>query len=1241
LGYSLGQAALKKTPTDPRTAELSKAADGLEADLKEKKGTARKAKSDMVNRGSGLAKLEAELHAADRRRKALKKSVKKWVDDFKAREGRAPEQADKEANRDEFLAYKDAVKEVEDLQAKVNEATASVKSAGDRLKEAEEAVQSSASAFEAAVQVRDEHVSTVTQEAEEVERIASLHKQVADLTTKLTAVTAECAVLRATAAAETATDADALVTAAVGPADGALAAQGGDKEGDSKPLSSKWPTINRLLGLQVSDLRAELTEARSEVEKEKRALAEAKAAEATRSKDDEESKAAAGGGADGGVTVEALQEEVARMMAESTRHADEMKLLTEKLHVAQAKGGEEMEALSMKLERLTRAIASNEEDIEELTSRAEVAETAKAMMEEELEENTALVASAEALQEQKETLEATVAELRQRIALNEQLQKAKLKQEADEKAKRLANLTGVGAEGQKEEDDPLPSEEELEHFKEYAKQLQDTLVTGSGMWKAKKRDECVQLYRDECDKVARRLPNHGKMRTSLTTALSTSRGQNPAKATGTLRRAFEQFAKDVAAVDVKVQEAAVAAAAAAEGKDGSTGAGLLDLEKMNVTEVEAALRALDEKAESLEAALGVNDHDDGAIGGASNGGGVRRKLRDRAEAAETRVAELEKDLFKTRAKAEAAEAEAEAAKQRAKKMEKRGSGGGGGGSEGEKSGGQISKADAAKLKTMAKEKKELESKVQKLEKKLETAETANANAMANADDGKDSKKALKKIEKKHQKEVDNLNKQIEKAARKQEASEKEQAETSTQLAERSKEVAALRKQLEGLETSGSEAAVELERLKHVEEELVEVREEAAAAEEKLTRVEGLYQDEQRLRKKYHNEIEDMKGKIRVYARCRPMAAYEIERNCEQVLTFTSDQDLEVMKERGPKPFTFDAVFPPTTAQETVFEDCRHLVQSCLDGYNVCIFAYGQTGSGKTFTMTGSPELPGLTPRAIHELYDLIEAANNSGTTVTVKSYFMELYNDQLVDLYHGLDHKGDKKDKPPKLDIKLDTKKMVYIKNAEVKQADSAEDLLALFEAGNTMRHVGSTAMNAESSRSHSIFSVLVEVYNETTRKTTTGKLSLIDLAGSERADKTGAKAERLREAQSINKSLSALCDVISALSTNASFVPYRNNKLTQMMQDSLGGNAKTLMFVNISPADYNRDETLGSLEYAARAKLITNDAAKNADSEEVAALKAEVAKLERQLLGGAVAAEVGVGVGSSSSEAAEEKRQS
>ena len=170
---------------------------------------------------------------------------------------------------------------------------------------------------------------------------------------------------------------------------------------------------------------------------------------------------------------------------------------------------------------------------------------------------------------------------------------------------------------------------------------------------------------------------------------------------------------------------------------------------------------------------------------------------------------------------------------------------------------------------------------------------------------------------------------------------------------------------------------------------------------------------------------------------------------------------------------------------------------------------------------------------------------------------------------------------------------------------------MELFRLGNQERHVGATLMNAESSRSHSIFSIVAEVYDNTTKRTTYGKLSLVDLAGSERADKTGASAERLKEAQSINKSLSALGNVIAALSDGVKFIPYRDNKLTQLMQDSLGGNAKTLMFVNFSPADYNSDETVSSLSYATRVKKITNNVARQAESEEVTRLKNIIKRLQ------------------------------
>jgi len=273
-------------------------------------------------------------------------------------------------------------------------------------------------------------------------------------------------------------------------------------------------------------------------------------------------------------------------------------------------------------------------------------------------------------------------------------------------------------------------------------------------------------------------------------------------------------------------------------------------------------------------------------------------------------------------------------------------------------------------------------------------------------------------------------------------------------------------------------------------------------------------------------------------------------------------------------------------------------------------------------MVGNKDMPGVTPRAVSRLFSLIEenkvrttvtmppttgarcaSARSSPSalspvplqatyTVTVQAYMVELYLDNLIDLFYRLDNPRDRSE-GPKLEIKKDDKGLVVIRGVSIKECPTAASVMDLFDGGNGMRHVGSTAMNATSSRSHLIFALLINSYNKQTKKTATGKLSLIDLAGSERAGKTGATAERLKEAQSINRSLSALGNVISALSTNAPFIPYRDNKLTQVMSDSLGGNAKTLMFVNLSPADYNVEETQSSLVYASRVKLITNSAEK------------------------------------------------
>jgi hypothetical protein len=249
-----------------------------------------------------------------------------------------------------------------------------------------------------------------------------------------------------------------------------------------------------------------------------------------------------------------------------------------------------------------------------------------------------------------------------------------------------------------------------------------------------------------------------------------------------------------------------------------------------------------------------------------------------------------------------------------------------------------------------------------------------------------------------------------------------------------------------------------------------------------------------------------------------------------VVDIKDETSMKVATSRGEKEFEFDAVFSDKSTQDQVFEDTKRLVESCMDGFNVCVFAYGQTGSGKTFTMTGSPSMPGLTPKAIYELYRLINEKVHCNCKVT--TYFVELYNDNLVDLYWVLDNpKANSNGKKlvvfflsffllvlppclldaPKLEIKMDAKKMVTIRNAIIKDANSPEELMELFEKGNEQRHTGATKMNAESSRSHSIFAIMVESYDTTSKRTTTGKLSLVDLAGSERADKTGASADRLK----------------------------------------------------------------------------------------------------------------------------------
>lgn len=395
---------------------------------------------------------------------------------------------------------------------------------------------------------------------------------------------------------------------------------------------------------------------------------------------------------------------------------------------------------------------------------------------------------------------------------------------------------------------------------------------------------------------------------------------------------------------------------------------------------------------------------------------------------------------------------------------------------------------------------------------------------------------------------------------------------------------------------------ELEELREMKEDIDRKNEQTAAILKmqgaQLAELEVLYKEEQVLRKRYFNTIEDMKGKIRVFCRLRPLNEKELAEKGRHVLTSLDEFTVEhPWKDDKAKQHIYDHVFDGSATQEAVFEDTRYLVQSAVDGYNVCIFAYGQTGSGKTFTIYGSESNPGLTPRATAELFKIIRRDGNK-FSFSLKAYMVELYQDTLIDLLLP------KNAKHLRLDIKKDLKGMVSVENVTVVSISTFEELWSIIQRGSEQRHTSGTQMNEESSRSHLILSIVIESTNLQTQSVSRGKLSFVDLAGSERVKKSGSSGSQLKEAQSINKSLSALGDVISALSSGGQHIPYRNHKLTMLMSDSLGGNAKTLMFVNVSPAESNLDETYNSLMYASRVRSIVNDPSKNISSKEVARLK-------------------------------------
>jgi kinesin family protein 3/17 len=308
-----------------------------------------------------------------------------------------------------------------------------------------------------------------------------------------------------------------------------------------------------------------------------------------------------------------------------------------------------------------------------------------------------------------------------------------------------------------------------------------------------------------------------------------------------------------------------------------------------------------------------------------------------------------------------------------------------------------------------------------------------------------------------------------------------------------------------------------------------------------------------------------------------------------------------------KEFSFDYVFGPSSGQQQLYECAgANVVERVMEGFNGTIFAYGQTGAGKTYTMTGTRDDPGIIPRAFRHIFSRIEA-NSHEVKFLIQVGFLEIYNEEIRDLLNGC--------KPVQLQDKPDGS--VGVKNLVWTAVKSDIELMSLFNQGNRNRATGSTQMNAESSRSHSIFMLVIESSNQEGH-VRVGKLNLVDLAGSERQSKTGAVGDTLKEASKINLSLSALGNVISALveTSRTGFVPYRDSKLTRLLQDSLGGNTKTVMISNICPSGTHYEETLSTLRFSARAKRIKNKPRINEDPKDaqIRGFQEEIDRLRKQL---------------------------
>uniref|UniRef100_A0AC35FZX9 Kinesin-like protein n=1 Tax=Panagrolaimus sp. PS1159 TaxID=55785 RepID=A0AC35FZX9_9BILA len=370
-----------------------------------------------------------------------------------------------------------------------------------------------------------------------------------------------------------------------------------------------------------------------------------------------------------------------------------------------------------------------------------------------------------------------------------------------------------------------------------------------------------------------------------------------------------------------------------------------------------------------------------------------------------------------------------------------------------------------------------------------------------------------------------------------------------------------------------------DQISQYENELFQLRQSSQLT---ITNLLQRYEEEVNLRKSLHDSLVQLRGNIRVFCRIRP----NIKSLPPAIQYDPLDCDaITVGADSGQRKFTFDRIFDESSDQIDLYSEVEPLVLSCLDGVNVCIFAYGQTGSGKTYTMDGPQINPGIGQRALIQIFQELEKRKNQ-IEFTINVSLIEIYNEKIKDLLDPTNQK---------LELHLEKDGRQRISKLSKHSVDSVEKVQIILSKGRKNRSVAATALNDQSSRSHAITMIEIAMIDKANNSVSIGKLNLIDLAGSERVAKSQVSGQQLKEAQCINKSLSELGNVVSALRRKQQHVPFRNCLLTRILEDSLDGNSKTLMIVQVASEKPSIQETLSSLNFAEKISNVTRRVPKSA----------------------------------------------